>query len=588
MFEKTKNHLSANPLKVESDEEELKILFFSSIKSALEAYDNGRISENREKDIQIIHLIFNNFSSVEECKQKIEHYFSGQSAELLFKNKPLNPQDSELLARLKNHCFKTGFLDGSQLEDYVTAAIDSFYEHILQPLIYERTVNNNLELIKKALLNGLFNAKHQLLLEERDKLELDSSFQHIKDQIHAIQDTETLLFLLNTFSNSALDKNSLEYVFKNNIQAIINKNVRFNEHYSEMTLEYTFKDFLNLHLELYQKEKEVIDFSIYNNDDSIIALLNEAPPPALQEIQNKPMSALLKKHLLRIYDEYNQHSEHYNSKRQVKVKTWELHPKSKKIIIALHGWRDSVECWNSLGQFVIQKGYQVIAYDHRGYGFDEERRTLGHKNDFLNLDFRKFFDAIVKENPDAEIHLVGHSMGSAILLNNQDFIESQPKIKSVTCFSPAVIPSWGAFIGEIRNAIFGREAHEEVISRHQNNQPRFSTEVLKIVSTIVDLVTMMIQAYQSMKLLINKAPTTCWTLFYGEKDKAVPYSSFEKAQQEQPDHKISFKKFPRGDHLLTQGRNSTATLDAFLESINPQPLETDDLELNSNPTSLSI
>lgn len=147
----------------------------------------------------------------------------------------------------------------------------------------------------------------------------------------------------------------------------------------------------------------------------------------------------------------------------------------QKIIIALHGWRDSVECWNNLGQAALEKGYKVMAYDHRGYGFDDERVHIGHNNNLLSIDFRKFVQSVIDKNRGAEINLVGHSMGGSILLNNQDFIESlrdssnQPIVKSVSCFSPAITPSLPSFFSEFRNALFGREAHEEALARQQNN-----------------------------------------------------------------------------------------------------------------------
>ncbi|MFT4058762.1 MAG: alpha/beta fold hydrolase [Legionella sp.] len=547
-------------------------ILHSAVEAAIKTYQKGSISENRKKDIEVIGLIFNNCDRVDQCRKKLDLYFSGKSVEELFKTEPLSQTDRELVQQLSHHQFKTGFLDGSKLEDYVIATVDSFYEHIVQPLLFDQENEKNVENIKKSLHQCLLNAKYQIQSTKTSKERINTSFDKIEAQINEIT-VQNLNEILSNFAKEKSAKNSLESLFKNNIKPILDKNVRFNEEYSEKSIQYNLNDFINFHIEKYRKEKGNKQGKEYMDDEHIIDSLKMK-----SDFSQMSPSPLLKKHIVNAFQEFQRYIAKFSDQRLVKIKTWEKQqkpsPQPPKIIIALHGWRDSVECWNNLGQSAIEKGYKVIAYDHRGYGFDDERRNLGHNNDYLTIDFRKFVQSVITENPEAEINLVGHSMGGAILLNNQDFIATQPAIKSVTCFSPAVTPSLSSFFSELRNALFGREAHEEALARQQNNQPRFVANLSKIITTLPYLLSLMTQAYQSLKSLVTKqfakdtAPS--WTIFYGKRDKAVPFSSFEEAQANKHNDKVSFVPLSRGDHLLTQGRHATVAIDAFFEAIETQ------------------
>ncbi|CAM3022698.1 acetoin dehydrogenase E2 subunit dihydrolipoyllysine-residue acetyltransferase [Legionella steigerwaltii] len=570
-----------------NDNETLKALLFSAVMSAIDSYENGTIgsiSKNRKNDKAVIRLIFTHFSDVEECRKKLQLYFSGKSVKEIFKT--LAPVKNQQIEKLEKHQFKTGLMDGSKLEDYVVATVDSFYEHIIQPLIYESKVKKDIESIKKSLFESLKNAKSEALLIEGNEDEIEQDFVTVQKQIESIQSEIGLNLFLQGYQNVKPYENTIDYFFKKNIQPILAKNTRFNEEYSERLIQYELKDFLNFHIEKYRRERGSKEDDLF--DESIIRQLKENPD--LEPLKGKQVTPLLKKHLLNAQNEFQKHQEQFPNGRQIKTKIWEkregkAHQSPQKIIIAMHGWRDSVECWNNLGQAAIDKGYKVYAYDHRGYGFDDERMNIGHNNDLLSIDFRKFVKAVKDENPDAEINLVGHSMGGAILLNNQDFIHDND-IKSVTCFSPAVTPSLPSFFSEFRNALLGREAHEEALARQQNNQPRFIKagishpgNLLKMLTTLPSLLSMMTQAFKSLQSLITKKAESQdlvqWNIFYGERDKAVPFSSFDDAKDKNKNKNVSFTGYSRGDHLLTQGRHATVALDAFFEAIESEERDLD-------------
>lgn len=149
-------------------------------------------------------------------------------------------------------------------------------------------------------------------------------------------------------------------------------------------------------------------------------------------------------------------------------------PGGRKVILAIHGLDDSVATWEGVAPQWAKAGYEVIAYDQASHGFDE----LRSKDKGLNLRQMQYdlYDQlrILQEDPTVdEIHLVGHSLGGALLANclttignkaggaivktkpsqndgSEPQSEKPNKIKSMTLISPAVMAS--AFFETIGNA----------------------------------------------------------------------------------------------------------------------------------------
>ncbi|WED43666.1 alpha/beta hydrolase [Legionella cardiaca] len=554
-------------------------LFQQAIFFALGVYENQKNASSRKIDMVVIREIVKSNRDPEVSRKEIEDYFAGKTtAEKYIKSPPFPPT---ILENVKGHTFKTGLLDGSLLEDYVTATMNSFYEHILLPIQFEIS---SLEQKKQALRNCAINA----LAEARVRGGGQGNYNQISEEIEGINDIVAFANFCKTYTKISPEKNSFESFFKKNLSKIINQNVHFNEYYSQRKITYQLQDFVNFSLERFASEKteeEIIHSEamvraveeILSDGDSKTQLIKLKNLVAQEGTPN-----LLHKHMQHAIENYERQQKKYPEGRVVETKVWknpqDKEKKPEKIIIALHGWRDSAECWNNLGQEAIKKGYQVIAYDHRGYGFDSERTESGHNNELLSIDFRKFLEDIIKENPEAQIELVGHSMGGAILLNNQKFIQNQAQIKSVTCFSPAVTPSFMGFFSEFKNALFKREAHEEALERQQLNQPRFVKpslsqpgNIIKFLTTLPSLLAIMIEAYKSLRQLATMKPeegSPKWNIFFGCRDIAVSSDPILRIQEETENRTyLSFEEYPRGDHLLLQGRNATPVLESYFEKI---------------------
>jgi acylglycerol lipase len=95
---------------------------------------------------------------------------------------------------------------------------------------------------------------------------------------------------------------------------------------------------------------------------------------------------------------------------------WLPEKKVKAVILIAHGFGEHSGRYGNVVNYFIPKGYAIYALDHRGHGrSDGERVHVDDFNEYIK-DLRIFFNIVRKEKPDEKIFLVGHSMGSNIVL----------------------------------------------------------------------------------------------------------------------------------------------------------------------------
>lgn len=82
-------------------------------------------------------------------------------------------------------------------------------------------------------------------------------------------------------------------------------------------------------------------------------------------------------------------------------------------IVLLHGFTISRRGWVFQRRALVEAGYRVVSYDHRGHGRsgsgDPEHATIAQ----LGRDLRRVLDQVVPEGP---VVLVGHSMGGMTMM----------------------------------------------------------------------------------------------------------------------------------------------------------------------------
>lgn len=258
-----------------------------------------------------------------------------------------------------------------------------------------------------------------------------------------------------------------------------------------------------------------------------------------------PVNSQLKQYLLKALDNAMQ------PPREVATRIWRpAEPVAPtKILLYLHGWHDSVNSGDRLAHEAVQRGFTVIACDHRGHGRDGERHAKHISTDLLRLDFRAFLQHVQTDYPDAEIALAGHSMGGAILTTESAFIRRQAAVKSVSLIAPAVMSGLGNLISPAK--IFYRNMHQDV-QRAQQASDRFGGNG----PSLLGLLNLMRQAAQALSRLfagnIREPGAAQWKVYAGKKDISVNYREFITS----PSVEANTTFFARADHALQFGHHA--------------------------------
>lgn len=87
----------------------------------------------------------------------------------------------------------------------------------------------------------------------------------------------------------------------------------------------------------------------------------------------------------------------------------------RRVVLALHGFNDYSNAFDMPARWFAGRGIATYAYDQRGFGAGE-RPGIWPTADTLVRDLYGAVDALRREYPGTPIHLLGESMGGAILL----------------------------------------------------------------------------------------------------------------------------------------------------------------------------
>ena len=106
-------------------------------------------------------------------------------------------------------------------------------------------------------------------------------------------------------------------------------------------------------------------------------------------------------------------------------------PSKDKIVVLVHGFSSPQFVWDGIAELLVDAGYSVLAYDHFGRGYSERPRI---KYDH-NLYIRALNGLLESQSIDTPVHLVGYSMGGAVIAHFAD--THGEKVKSVSLIAPA-------------------------------------------------------------------------------------------------------------------------------------------------------
>lgn len=98
------------------------------------------------------------------------------------------------------------------------------------------------------------------------------------------------------------------------------------------------------------------------------------------------------------------------------AQAWEPDTAPRGVVVLVHGVAEHSGRYQHVAAFLVERGYAVCAYDHRGHGrSDGERAQIRHFNEYVD-DLRLVFERVHAAHANTPLFLYGHSMGSIVAL----------------------------------------------------------------------------------------------------------------------------------------------------------------------------
>lgn len=138
--------------------------------------------------------------------------------------------------------------------------------------------------------------------------------------------------------------------------------------------------------------------------------------------------------------------------------SWKGDVASKAIIAIVHGHGEHKMRYQHVGEFFVNNGYDVFAYDLRGHGESSGKTGHSSSHDQLVDDVEQFLINIRNTNNDALIMLYGHSMGGNIV-GNYILKRKTNELKRIIITSPLFKlgfepPKWKVTLGNMMTNIW--------------------------------------------------------------------------------------------------------------------------------------
>lgn len=143
--------------------------------------------------------------------------------------------------------------------------------------------------------------------------------------------------------------------------------------------------------------------------------------------------------------------------------------KPKASILILHGMAEHQKRYYSFAQYLINLGFDVYIYNHRGHGTDKKLDELGfisHNKGYKRIidDAITVSEYIVKNNKSSKFILFAHSMGSLIARNIiQTYDKYNGVILSGTAYPPKFALCSGLFLTSFIKKIKGPKYKSEFL-----------------------------------------------------------------------------------------------------------------------------
>jgi acylglycerol lipase len=259
---------------------------------------------------------------------------------------------------------------------------------------------------------------------------------------------------------------------------------------------------------------------------------------------------------------------------QVGLRQWLPEDEPEKVILALHGFNDHSRAFQGLGEAMAAEGIAVVAIDQRGFGMSAQRGIWASAAN-LKRDAAQLVQAAKTRWPDADIYLLGESMGAAVAATAvADGIVPADQLKGLILVAPAV---WG---GDTFNPLYRAPLW---LLAHFSPDTALTGKGLRILPSdnfpmlialskdpgmvrqsradaVLGLVQLMDAGQEAGKRLPEKLPTL---ILYGANDQIVPQLPVARMAQNciarLKDH-CRARLYPDGFHMLLRDLNANTPM----------------------------
>jgi len=210
-------------------------------------------------------------------------------------------------------------------------------------------------------------------------------------------------------------------------------------------------------------------------------------------------------------------------------------PQPRSVVIALHGFNDHRSAWVEPADRWSRQGIAVYAYDQRGFG-ETEHRGIWPGVPTLTQDLSSVVALVQARHPGLPVHLVGESMGGAVVMAALGSAEP-PRVASAVLSAPAVwsrktmtgfarwaldffsstLPGYTATGG----GLGVRASDNDMVLRAMGADPLFIKATR--FDTVSGLVDLMDAAYNAVPAI-----RTPLLVLYGRRDQIVPCQAVQK------------------------------------------------------------
>lgn len=196
----------------------------------------------------------------------------------------------------------------------------------------------------------------------------------------------------------------------------------------------------------------------------------------------------------------------------------------KGIILIVHGIAEHLGRYEYVKDKLLEGGYGVYRFDHRGHGKSSGRR--GYVKSFSSFikDVDCLVDMIKAEHKELPVYVLGHSMGG--LITAQYGIEHSDKINGeVISGAPTSYISFKTKLQSIKFPYFFKgqvpNAFNDFISRDTKVVEAYKNDKFVLKITSVKLNLELASACSKIKKNLDKYKCPCLIL-HGKDDKIVP------------------------------------------------------------------